>query len=147
MTGKRLGGPWYGESLRLIMFERGAMAVHSSLSCRKRKGKGRQYNLILGVPEFEVTRGVTIRFLPGNPNVPVIDVDGPTDSPHRYGETRLCIWHPKDAPDQRWLPDDGLLHLIVLIQLHLFKEEWYRETGEWLGPEVHPERGRRKEPS
>jgi hypothetical protein len=37
--------------------------------------------------------------------------------------------------------EDGLLMLINLIQAHLFKEAWWRETGgreggEWLGPEA-----------
>jgi hypothetical protein len=46
------------------------------------------------------------------------------------------MWHPKDPPEKQWQPEDGLLTLIRYIQLHLFREEWWRETGEWLGEEA-----------
>jgi len=29
---------------------------------------------------------------------------------------------------------DGLLCLLGMITAHLFREAWWRETGEWLGP-------------
>jgi hypothetical protein len=70
--------------------------------------------------------------------------DGPTDSPHRYSphprdplrRPSLCIWYPDDPPEQRWVPTDGLLTLIEMTRIHLFKEAYWRETGEWLGEEV-----------
>jgi hypothetical protein len=31
---------------------------------------------------------------------------------------------------------DGLLTLIEMTRVHVFKEVYYRETGEWLGGEV-----------
>ena len=96
------------------------------------------------VPYFDETRHVEIRFEPGWSSVPRIYADGPEwpeGSPHRYNARRLCIWYPSDPDDQRWVFDDGLLMLINLIQSHLFKEAWWRETGgreggEWLGPEA-----------
>jgi hypothetical protein len=43
------------------------------------------------------------------------------------------------------VPTDGLLALIEMTRVHLFKEAWYRETGEWLGEEVsHLQRPRSK---
>ena len=40
---------------------------------------------------------------------------------------------------------DGLLTLIEMAPVHLFKEAWYRETGEWLGEEVsHQQRSQSK---
>jgi hypothetical protein len=40
---------------------------------------------------------------------------------------------------------DGLLSLFEMTRVHLFKEAYWRETGEWLGEEVgHHERPRRK---
>ncbi len=36
----------------------------------------------------------------------------------------------------RWVFDDGLVTLLGHIAAHLFREAWWRETGEWLGPEV-----------
>ena len=34
------------------------------------------------------------------------------------------------------MPSDGLLALLDIVQTHLFKEAWFRMTGEWLGAEV-----------
>jgi hypothetical protein len=34
------------------------------------------------------------------------------------------------------VPSDGLLTLIEMTRVHLFKEAYYRETGQWLGEEV-----------
>ena len=31
---------------------------------------------------------------------------------------------------------DGLLTLVRYAQLHLFREAWWRETGEWVGEEA-----------
>jgi hypothetical protein len=83
---------------------------------------------------------IEIRFETGS-RIPKIHADGPTESPHRYSERRLCIWYPSDPPEQKWVFEDGLLMLINHIQAHLFREAWWRETGgydggEWLGPEV-----------
>jgi hypothetical protein len=77
--------------------------------------------------------------------VPNIYVDGPSGrgvaSPHRYGPRQLCIWYPSDPPEAKWVFGDGLLMLVCHIQLHLFREAWWRETGgpnggEWLGPQA-----------
>ena len=46
------------------------------------------------------------------------------------------MWYPKDPVDRRWVFEDRLLALLTLVAAHLFKESWWRETGEWLGPEV-----------
>lgn len=67
---------------------------------------------------------------------PVVTADGPTDSPHRYDEHRLCMWLPGDPTEQRWVFEDGLLALLGMASAHLFREAWWRETGEWLGPEA-----------
>lgn len=88
----------------------------------------------MSVPHFE-PREVTIRFEKRTPRTPAIFVDGPT-SPHRYPDGTLCIWYPQDAPENRWVFDDGLLRLLGHIEVHLFREAWWRETDEWLGPEA-----------
>ena len=46
--------------------------------------------------------------------------------------------------EHRWVFEDGLLALMGLVMAHLFKEAWWRETGEWLGEEV-PHEARSKE--
>ena len=66
---------------------------------------------------------------------PEVTVDGPEDSPHRYANGQLCMWYPNANNTERWIFRDGLLHLLVMVEAHLFREEWWRETGEWLGPE------------
>lgn len=86
------------------------------------------------VPHYE-TRTVEIRFSDWSRR-PEVFVDGPDESPHRYSDGSLCMWYPDDAPERRWVFADGLLALLNLIQAHLFREAWWRETGEWLGPEA-----------
>jgi putative transposase len=42
--------------------------------------------------------------------------------------------HP---PNRQWNRADGVLKLVDTAVAHLFKELYFRETGEWLGEEVH----------
>jgi hypothetical protein len=96
--------------------------------------------LTIDVPFYE-TRAVTIRFNTRGAT-PYVLVDGPCESPHRYDDGTLCMWFPADSTDHVWSFHDGLLDLLDTIVGHLFREAWWRETGEWLGPEVphHPDR-------
>jgi len=97
----------------------------------------------LDVPHYE-PRQVEIRFEDWS-RIPTIKVDGPS-SPHRYDDNgTLCIWYPNDPPEQKWEFEDGLLALINHIQAHLFREAWWREHDEWLGPEAP--HAPRKEPA
>jgi hypothetical protein len=76
------------------------------------------------------------------PELTRVYADGPDESPHRYApapkdpRSSLCIWYPNDPPERRWVPQDGLLSLIEMTRIHLFKEAFWRETGEWLGEEA-----------
>ena len=88
-----------------------------------------------GVP----SRTVRIEFSPGSPEVPRVFTDGPQKSPHRYADGSLCMWYPRDPIDLQWVRRDGAAALIGCIALHLIREQWWRETGEWPGPEApHP---------
>lgn len=96
------------------------------------------YHLTVNV-ECYSSRRVSIYLDRKNYRVTKITTDGPT-SKHRYGSTELCIWNNKDDKDNKWVYQDGLLALIRLIEAHLFREAYWRETGgsedgEWLGPE------------
>lgn len=99
------------------------------------------YILAMDVPGYGHRR-VQIEFLHKLGQNPAVFVDGPlgqAGSPHRYPErdgSRLCIWYPGDPPDRQWLPEDGLLALLGMIQEHLFKEAYWRENGVWLGEEA-----------
>lgn len=87
-----------------------------------------------GYPAREVT--VEVNRLTG---LAAVYADGPTDSPHRYDGGRgrqLCAWYPRDPPEQRWVQDDGLVKLLAMVSLHLFREAYWRERGVWLGPEA-----------
>lgn len=87
-----------------------------------------------GVPP----RQVTVGFAGSTPHV---YVDGPAESPHRYGDGTLCMWYPGDSRELRWTPADGGGALVAHIAAHLVQEEWWRLTGEWVGAEVrHGER-------
>lgn len=138
---KRYGGPWYGNDKRRAVFERGVKQQFPKLSGTTRKSgskSGRTYKVLLDVPHYE-QRHVEIFFSKRAPSSAKITADGPTDSPHRYSERKLCIWYPDDPVSEKWVVEDGLLMLLGLIIAHLFREAWWRETGEWLGPEKgHP---------
>lgn len=137
--GKRYGGPWYSNFSQLLRFEKGAFEQHPSLVGRNiRSGHRlyREYTLGIRVKNYDCTRRVTIKIFSRSAHSPLVTCDGPGDSPHRYDTGELCMWYPYDPKEQRWVFEDGLLALIVYIEAHLFREEWWRETGEWLGPEI-----------
>lgn len=56
---------------------------------------------------------------------------------HVNGDGSLCLWHPADSSDRRWTPNKGLVSLLDLVALHLYKEDRFKVTGVWLGDEVH----------
>jgi hypothetical protein len=79
---------------------------------------------------------VTIAFGPVASLVPHVYSNGPPESPHRYPDESLCMWYPGDPAQQRWTHRDGPSALLGHIVAHLFREEWWRCTGEWLGAEA-----------
>jgi hypothetical protein len=144
----------YGLRLR---FERDAYGVYPGLrrsSTGRRKYARVVYRLLVPVEHYE-WRTLDMHFQRTTPRPALTRVyaDGPTESPHRYAphpkdpqqRPSLCIWYPDDPTEGRWVPSDGLLSLIEITRVHLFKEAYYRETGEWLGDEVpHNQRPRSK---
>jgi len=135
-TGKRWGGPWYGQFHERRKFEQGA-ALYRDLVSRYERRPGRLgYAYHLTIDIWGELRRVEIRFSKDAARVPHVYVDGPTDSPHRFEDGSLCMWHPRDPADRRWTFNDGLVMLIGYITAHLFREAWWRETGEWPGEEA-----------
>jgi hypothetical protein len=66
-------------------------------------------------------------------------VDGfPGEFRHRWREGNMCMWFPSDAPEKKWTVDKGLLALIEMALVHVFKERYAKEhPGEpWLGEEA-----------
>lgn len=128
--------PWFDQPGRRIAFVHQLRELESI-------GIGRDFKRRSGfVVSFALTphgltaRAVTVQFLPHSANIPRVHVDGPTDSPHRYEDGTLCMWHPEDDPPMRWTLEDGPSDLVIRIAVHLIKEEWFRRTGEWIGHEV-----------
>lgn len=141
---------WEQRLASRLQFERGAYAAYPSLqstSTGHRQYARIVYRVVVPIDHYE-PRTVEMHFRRNTalPSLTAVYADGPNESPHRYPPAdedhdpqqrwSLCIWHPKAIPDSRWVPDDGLLTLIELTRAHLFKEAYYRETGEWLGPEA-----------
>ena len=125
-------GPQYARPVSRLIFERGVKDQFPNLRGARAKG-GYEYTATVPVPHYE-DRKIRVRF--SGSDVPTVFVDGPKKSPHRYSRGALCMWYPKDPVDNRWVFEDGLLALIGLVITHLFREAWWRETGEWVGEEV-----------
>lgn len=140
--GKTHTGPWYADEKSRIVFERQVQKYFPEVRRGTAKVDGETllaYRTRVEVPFYE-SRKVEILFYPRHtPGTPIVLTDGPIESPHRYPSferRRLCLWYPHDPPEARWIWDDGLLHLLGLTRLHLFREAWWRESGEWLGPQA-----------
>jgi hypothetical protein len=84
---------------------------------------------------FYEPRVISIIFLPGK-LWPGVFADGSPDSPHRYDDGGLCMWHPTDPDARRWCFGDGLVDLLDTVRAHLLREAIWRETGDWPGDEV-----------
>lgn len=147
MARRRKQAPWYHDFLTRLRFETEVRKVYPALSATKvGKGKGATivYVVPVTVPIYDKRRTLTIRLANyTEPSLIGVTVDGPTESPHRYPDTgHLCMWHPKDGPSDRWLPEEGLLRLIQYATVHLFREAYWRETRVWPGPEAPHDDGK-----
>lgn len=130
-------GPWYGDLRKRLAFEKNVRERFPDLRghlSRNPGFRGWVYELTVPVEHYEPRR-VRILFGTPIPNTPQVFVAGP-ESPHRYGDGALCMWFPKDPPECRWHFDDELELLLGHVMVHLFKEGWWHEYGEWLGDET-----------
>lgn len=129
--------PWYDHPGRRIGFVhelRKLASIGIGRDPKRRSGFVVSFTL---TPTGLFTRAVTVQFLPQSASIPRVFVDGPTESPHRYNDGTLCMWYPDDDLPMRWTPNEGPADLVTRIAVHLIKEEWYRQTGEWIGDEVN----------
>ena len=121
-------------------FLSGAKVTYPSLVRKIKKKKGKRqviFNVSITVPMYYTVRKIKIIFKEGYYNYPSVYSDGPSESKHRYNDDSLCMWYPKDKKDEKWVYSDGLLELLGHIQLHLFREAYWRDYGDWVGPEVN----------
>jgi hypothetical protein len=139
--------PWFHDFRRRLRFEAAAKAAFGDAIRPRKIGKGWgseiRYVLTVDVPAYDVTRKLTIRLANlAEPSLIGVEVDGPTVSPHRRGEKGLCLWRYDSSPEHQWTADEGLLALIQYARIHLFREEYWRETGGfekggvWAGDEA-----------
>lgn len=132
---------WVEDIPRRWRLEAEARQAYPDLQFRRRQrsnGVVYTYEATIDVPGYEARR-VRVEFPAGAAAFPRVFVDGPVGpaaSPHRFSDRRLCIWYPGDDSSRRWVPEDGLLALFGMVTAHLFKEAYWRETGEWLGDEA-----------
>lgn len=128
---------WFDDLASLYAFERDARrelgALHRRDASRPRR---LVYELTLDVPAYDDPRHVRIEFVASRAVVPSVFVDGPDDSPHRYEDGSLCMYHPADPPKRRWIPNDGLAALIDYIRTHIFQEAEARAGRGWPGDEA-----------
>lgn len=143
---RRRSATWEQNLPLRLRFERDARDVYPDLTRRAvgaRKNARIAYGCVVPIEGYEARR-LDVRFprTTSEPETPRIYADGPESSPHRFGprgkdpRRPLCVWHPDDLPERRWLPRDGLLSLIEMVRIHLFKEAYWREKAVWLGEEA-----------
>jgi len=133
-------GGWYDDFRYRLRFEGEVRHAYPSIHS-SRTGKGKTgaivYTLTVTVPEFDDRRVIRITLAnTRRPWLQLLKADGPTDSPHRYADGHLCMWHPDDGPDLTWQPDDGLLALVQYARVHLFREAYWRRYRVWPGAEA-----------
>lgn len=128
---------WFDDLASLYAFERDARRELGGLQ-RDEDARPRRlvYPLELDVPGYDDRRQVRIEFPATSAVLPRVLADGPADSPHRYEDGSLCMYHPDDPADRRWIPADGLASLIDCIRVHLFQEAEARAGRPWPGDEA-----------
>jgi hypothetical protein len=90
----------------------------------------------VSVPVYGETFDLRIELGEGRPVRVVAENWSGTPMRHTFGQNELCMWYPGDPADRRWQREQGLLALVDTAMTHLFKELYFRETGEWLGEEA-----------
>ena len=147
--GKRYGGPWYNNYRERINFQSGVNKQKLKYSFERVSIGGKsnaKFKFSIDVSRYETRRVEIIFRQHANRDFPRVIADGPKDSPHRYNDNSLSLWYPYDPKSSRWVFTDGLPHLLSIIQAHLFREAWWREYGEWLGPEKSHSGLKKKKP-
>lgn len=131
---------WFDDMASVYLFERDARREHGGLQRRWMTNPRRlAYELVLDVPAYDERRSVAIEFAASAAVLPRVVVDGPDDSPHRNWDRSLCMYHPRDPPERRWTPPEGLGALVDCIRVHLFQEAEARAGYGWPGDEApHP---------
>lgn len=130
--------PWFVDPANRLRFLRTLEldCPEARITAPRREFRGRFAVSTRIEPTGVDQRAIVIVFTLGRPEEPKVFADGPTDSPHRYGDGSLCMWFPYDPPEARWHRSNGPTALLGHIAAHLIKEEYHRQTGRWPGAEA-----------
>ena len=55
---------------------------------------------------------------------------------HRFADGALCLYYPRDPEQRRWTSEKRLRALLGLAADHLFFEDVFRDTGDWIAPQA-----------
>lgn len=92
------------------------------------------YTVVMKIPTHG-SAAVTINVFQNRASV---YVGGMSQLRHVNSDGSLCLFYPLDPPERKWNVSNGLLSLLDMIKVHLYKEvEFKRNGGTWLGEEVH----------
>jgi hypothetical protein len=95
---------------------------------------GITYTVVMDVLTYR-TVTTTVKISQGGASV---HVGGMGALRHVNGDGSLCLFYPLDPPERKWNTSKGLLALLDMVKVHLYKEvEFKRNGGHWLGEEVH----------
>jgi hypothetical protein len=131
---------WFEEIAAQLIFERDARREGVAFERGARTNPlGLTYRFSIDVPVHDDERVVTAVF--DTAQEPRVWIDGPVCRRHRFLNNALCMWLRSDPPENRWVPEDGLLALIGHIKLHAYCEAECRAGNCWPKPEApgaHP---------
>ncbi len=133
---------WYRHPLQFAALHHDIAGEYEHFR-RFQVGNAVLFNGVVDVPETGARRRLTLIFSRApRQGAPIVVVDGPTRSRHRYTwlrPTALCMWYSRDPPAMRWRLREGLTGLIDRARVHLLREAWWRTMASWPAPEVHRE--------
>jgi len=132
---QRSAGAWWGVQRTKLQFERGLDSQYPRARGTTRRAFY-EYQVTVPVACYDPRRLRIEVYGRDEPTLARVFADGPVESKHRFSGGSLCMWEPEDGEESRWQPRDGLVRLIDMAILHLFREAWWRETGCWPGPEA-----------
>jgi hypothetical protein len=130
----RAGG-WWGNQHAKLIFERGLSSLYPGTTGRS-AGTCYEYRSVVQVHGYGPRCARIEVHGDFEPCDAAVFVDGPAESPHRYASGALCMWHPTDPPERRWIARQGLVALLDLAVLHLFREAYWHEVRVWPGDQA-----------
>jgi len=135
------GDAWFEWVAEQIIFERDARREGMTFKRELLSDPpGLAYRFAIDVPVHDEQRLVHAVFKATPPEIRVW-IDGPVCRRHRWQDRSLCMWFASDPPEQRWVPEDGLLALATQVEQHAYCEAECRAGNAWPKPEspgAHP---------